>query len=238
MSFDTFRLSALGGVGFGLQAVLLYTALKRTSVVSAVVITSLQPLMLIPMTRRIFAEVMVRRRLGLVLLAIVGTVIVVAGSSGGGRWSLGGDLLALGATLAGCGYFIGTKAARAHLHPLEYQSAALVWGVLFGAPAAAILAGGLTAPRPSQWIWPVAMTAIAGSGHLLMNAAQRHVSVGTTSTLALAVGPVTALGAVLIYDEPISAVQVLGMVVVLAALGAFASDIPMNRPASAEESAA
>ena len=35
-----------------LQAVLLYTALQRTSVSSAVVITSLQPLMLMPMTAR------------------------------------------------------------------------------------------------------------------------------------------------------------------------------------------
>ncbi len=238
MSWETLRLAAPGGVGFGLQAVLFYTALRTTSVVSAVVITSLQPLILIPITRRVFGDVTGPRRAGLTLLAVVGTAIVVVGSSGGGSWSIRGDLLALAATFAGCLYFIGTKSARHHLATLEYQAAALVSAVIWAMPVAALLSGGMSRPARGELVWPVAMALIAGSGHLLMNAAQRFVTVGTTSTLALSVTPLTALGAVVVFGETITWVQVTGMVVVLASLAVFASTAPTALPPSAEESVA
>lgn len=237
MSWDTFRLSAAGGIGFGLQAVLLYTALQRTSVVSASVILSLQPILLIPLSRRLFGESVGVVRLWLTALAVAGTAVVVLGSSAGGRWTLGGDVLAFVATIMGCLYFVGTKAAREHLDPLEFQAAALVWGALFAAPVAAVLSGGMSYPRADELVWPIAMTAIAGSGHLLMNAAQRHLTVGATSTLALVVTPLTALGAAVIYGESLGWQQVLGMAIVLGSLGAFATKVPLGSPRVSEGAA-
>jgi len=222
-TWRTIRTSALGGIGFGLQASLYFTALKMTTLASATVIASLQPVMLLPVSASLYGERIDRRRVTLVLVALGGTVLVVAGSTSSGSWSLGGDLLALLATALGCLYFIGTKAAREHLGTFEYQSAALAVAAVCTLPGALFLGDGFAWPVGAQWLWPVAMTAVAGSGHLLMSWAQRHLSVSFTSTVSLDVLPLTVLGGAIFLGQSVSAIQLVGMAVVLGSLMSFVS---------------
>lgn len=220
-TWKTVKTSAIGGIGFGLQASLFFTALKMTTLASASVIGSLQPVMLLPVSVVLYGERIDRRRITLVCVALAGTVLVIAGSTSSGSWSLAGDLLALAATALGCLYFVGTKSARERLGTFEYQSSALAVAAVCALPGALFVGDGFAWPVGSQWLWPVAMTAVAGSGHLLMSWAQRHLSVSFTSTITLDVLPLTVLGGALFLGQSINALQLLGMAVVLASLVSF-----------------
>jgi drug/metabolite transporter (DMT)-like permease len=203
---------------------LFFTALQTTTVASAAVISALQPVMLLPVSASLYGERVTARRLSLIVPTVAGTVLVVAGSSGGGEWSLGGDLAALGGTALGCVYFVGTKSARDTLDTLEYQAAALVVAAVTALPGAVLLGDGFVVPRGTEWMWPVVMTLVPGTGHLLMSWAQRSLSVSFTATVALAVVVVSAVGAAVLFDQPLRAVQVVGMGVVLGSLARFVRD--------------
>jgi len=220
-SLTAIRLSALGGLGFGLQAALYFTALKMTTLASAAVIGALQPVMLLPVSMVLYGERPDRRRIVLVFVAIGGTALVILGSSSSGTWSLGGDLLALAGTAVGCCYFVGTKSARQRLGVFEYQSSALLVAAVCALPFAAFIGDGLFWPSWSQWIWPFAMTATAGTGHLLMSWAQRTLSVTFTSTVSLDVLVLTMLAGAIVLGEPVRPIQILGTAVVLGSLVAY-----------------
>jgi drug/metabolite transporter (DMT)-like permease len=203
---------------------LFFTALQTTTVASAAVISALQPVMLLPVSSSLYGERVTARRLSLIVPTVLGTVLVVAGSSGGGEWSLGGDLAALAGTALGCVYFVGTKSARDTLDTLEYQAAALVVAAVTALPGAVLLGDGFVVPGGTEWLWPVVMTLVPGTGHLLMSWAQRSLSVSFTATVALAVVVVSSVGAAVLFDQPLSAVQVVGMAVVLGSLARFVRD--------------
>jgi len=233
MSVRTFRTAALGGVGFGLSASLFFAALQTTTVASATVIAALQPVLLLPYAVQRLGERVDAVRLGLVLLAVTGTSMVVLGSSGStGEWSLFGDLLALGGTVAGCAYFVGTKAARATLDTLEYQAAALPIGATVALGGALVTGPGITPPGGADVLLVVAMTLVPGTGHLLMSWAQKHLDVTATSTIALDVTVLSSLGAVVVYGQGLGGVQVAGMVVVLVSLAAYVSRSGGGPPAA------
>lgn len=230
MSVATVRRSALGGFGFGAQASLYFTALKLTTVTSAAVIGSLQPLMLLPIAAVLHSERITVRRTVLVAAALTGTVLVVLGARSAGSWSLGGDLLALVATALGCCYFVGTKNARRTLGTFEYQGGALIVAAM-AALVGTFPTGGPWLPSGSQLVWPVVMTLVPGTGHLLMSWAQRHLSIGFTSTISLDVLLLTVIGAAVIFDEPIKAVQVVGVAVVIGSLAVFVATSGERVPA-------
>ena len=221
MSAATFRAAALGGLAFGGSASLFFTALKTTTVASASVISALQPVMLLPVSAMLYGERTSGRRLGLVLVTFGGTVLVVLGSSSSGEWSLWGDVLALLGTIVGCLYFVGTKSARETLDTLEYQAAALVVAAGAALPGAVLIGDGFMVPSGGQWFWPLIMTAVPGTGHLLMSWAQRSLTVSFTATVALAVVVVSSLGAALFFDQPLSGLQLVGMAIVLVSLAFF-----------------
>jgi drug/metabolite transporter (DMT)-like permease len=204
----------VGGAGFGLSIVFLFAAFKSTTLVSANVITALTPILLGVVTTRVHHDRLPRGGVLAMAVAIGGTVVTVAGSSGGGAWSLHGDLLALAAVVVGCFYNVGTKSARKTLGALEYQAAAL-W-----VSAAVCLAGALVSDRrvivPSAkgWGFVVFLIAVGGTGHLIFSWAQHHVSVAAASVILLLEIVWSALGAVLFFDQPLGPVQVLGMLIV------------------------
>ena len=221
MSAQTFRTAALGGFAFGLSASLFFTALKLTTVASATVIAALQPVLLLPYTTRRMGEHVDRARLVLTAVAVAGTVMVVSASSSSGTWSPFGDLLALLGTIVGCAYFVGTKRARETLDTLEYQAAALPIGAVVALAGALLTGPGLVAPTAADLGTAAVMMVIPGTGHLLMSWAQKHLDVTTTATMALDVTVLSSLGAVVFFGQSLNLVQVLGMAVVLVALGLY-----------------
>jgi drug/metabolite transporter (DMT)-like permease len=88
----------------------------------------------------------------------------------------------------------------------------------------ALLSGQRLSPGGAgEWAW-IALLAIGsgGIGHLLLNWAHGHIDLSVMSLLTLAVPVVAVISAAIFLDESIEWVQVLGMVVVLVALGVVA----------------
>jgi drug/metabolite transporter (DMT)-like permease len=220
------REAALGGVGFGLSVVFLFIAFKTTTLVSATVIGSLQPLLLGLVTHR------TSHRLDRVLwassaAAVVGTVLVVLGSSDrSGDWSLSGDLFALAAVFANMIYVIGTKRARATQGALEYQASMLWVAAAVVLPIALITTSGALLPEPIAWWSILGLIAVGGTGHLLFSLAQGHLSVAASSAILMTEVLAVAVGAALLFDQPIGPLQLLGMAIVGVAVGVWLARDP------------
>lgn len=215
------RASWLGGLGFGLSVVCLFVAFKTTTLLSATVIGSLQPLALGLLTHR------TTQRLGPVLwassaAAAAGTVVVVVGSSArSGDWSLTGDLFAAAGVAANMVYVLGTKRAREHLPALDYQATMLWVAAAVVLPIAAVTSRGALVPEPAAWWSIVALVAVGGTGHILFSMAQHHVSVAASSAILLTEVLAVAVGAAVLFDQPIGVIQMVGMAVVAAAVGVW-----------------
>ena len=228
------RTAALGGLGFGASVACLFVAYKTTTLISANVIGCLQPMALGLIDHR------GGRRLSAVqwaatLTAVAGTVLVVVGSSAHtGTWSLTGDLFALAGTVANVVYVLGTKRARRTMEALPYQASMLWVAALVTVPLAWISVGGPPITVARGWWSIVGLVAIGGSGHLLFSAAQRHVSVAASSAIVLVEVVAVAIGAAVVFDQPISVVQGVGMAVVAGAVGVWlarpALDLDLEAP--------
>lgn len=215
---DTMRRAAPGGLIFGVQLVFFFSAVRLTTVANATMIIALQPVVVLLFFSRRFGEKVTPLAWVLSAIAIVGVGVVMFGSTASPSWSPGGDLLAVGALITWTLYFVWSKTARQHLGAIEYQALSLVFSAIIVFPIALAISGSLD-PGPGKWVWIPAMIAIPGTGHLLMNWAHARVPLGLVSQMTL-LSPVVsvALAAGVLSGESVNAVQVVGMVTVIAAL--------------------
>jgi len=234
LSWRSLQLALPGGLAFGGDIVLFFSALKHTTVANATVVGALQPLLLFLVAGRMFGEVVTRRLVAWSIAAIAGVAVVVYGSAGVPVWSVGGDLLALAALLAWTGYFVASKRVRQDLQPLEYLAALLLVATVAVAPLALLSGQRLDPGGVEEWAW-IAVLAVGsgGVGHLLLNWAHGHVELAVMSLLTLAVPVVAVISAAVFLDEPLGWVQAAGMAIVLVALGFVA--VQTARPPLATE---
>ncbi len=208
------------GIFYGVTNVLLFVALKHTTLANVTVILALQPLPVMAVSNRLFGERVTRRDLLLSLVSIAGVGVVVIGSSGRGQWSLWGDLAAFGSLLAWAAYFVFTKRLRSSFDATTLQAAMLPVATVALVVIAVASGEPLGPGGPDEWLGILAIIATAGSGHLAISWAALHIPIAHSSLLTLS-QPVfgLALGA-LFFNEGVAPLQVLGVVVVLAALAA------------------
>ncbi len=223
LRWRSLRLALLGGLAFALDIVLFFSALKHTTVANATVVGALQPALVLVVAGRMFGEVVTARLVAWSVVAIAGVAVVVYGSSGAPVWSVRGDLLACGALLAWTAYFIASRRVHDVIPPFEYLTAMLVVATVVVAPIALLGSGRLDPGGAGEWAW-IAGLAIGsgGLGHLLINWAHAHIDLSVMSLLTLAVPVVAVISAAIFLDEGIGWVQVLGMAIVLLAVGVVA----------------
>ena len=228
------RLSLLGGLAFLTDLVLFFSAVQETSVANATVIGALQPVLVLGVSNRLFGE---RARVPEVVwgaVAIGGAVLVVAGGDAGGANSLHGDLLAVGALVAWTLYFVASKTARQALTALEYLTGMAIVAAVGVLPLPLLFPGSLGTTDADGWITIVYITVINGLlGHFLMSWAHGHVTLLGVSLLTLGIPVVSAAAAWVWIDEPLVALQVLGMGVVITALGLVSVSAARHRPVAA-----
>lgn len=218
---ETLRTSLWGGALFGVDIIFFFSAIKLTTVANATIVGALQPALLLYVGARWFGERVTGSLVGLTIVAIGGAGLVAAGSASGsrGEWSLVGDLCALAALLSWSGYFIASKKARETLGSLEYLAAFLVIASVLVLPVA-LLAPGPFDPGAEGWLVVFVVAILSGGlGHFLMNWAHPHIPLYLASLLTLAVPVMSTTVAVLVLDEAVNALQVVGMAVVLVAVG-------------------
>ena len=231
ITWSMLRISALGGVAFGLDIVLFFSALRETSVANATVIGALQPILLAPIGVRLFGEQLGKRVVVWSIVAVAGTAMVVLGATGVPEWSLRGDLLAVGALGSWTLYFVASKQARRQLGTLEYFTGLSVVACVVVAPYALLVGADLSPAGTSDWVTIVVVTVFSGAlGHVLLNWSHEHVPLQVVSLLTLLVPLVATVGAVTFLDESVSALQWFGMAVVVAALAVVVLERPAQEP--------
>lgn len=234
LGWSSFRLSFAGGLAFGSDIVLFFSALKNTTVANATVVGALQPALVLLIAGPMFGEAISASLITWSAVAIGGVVIVVYGSSGAPVWSIGGDLLAVAALLAWTVYFVASKRVSGRIAPFEYLTAMLVIAATVVTPIALLSGQRLDPGGAGQWAMIAALAIGSGGvGHLLLNWAHAHIDLSVMSLLTLAVPVVAVISAAIFLDEPIEWVQLLGMAVVLAAVGVVA--VRTSRPSIGEQ---
>lgn len=235
LTWQAMRSSLVGGLLLAADVAFFFTAIKLTTVVNATIIGSLQPLVLTLYGVRYLGERVRRSDVLLGMIALIGVAVIILGGSNSGNASLTGDLMALGALISWSAYFVFAKRADGVVSPADYTLAAALIVALFNAPLALAFGQSMAWPSWGDWGWLVAMALGAGLlGHNMMNWSLIRVPLWLGSTMTLLV-PVTSSAIAWIFlDEPLNAIQVIAMFIVLVAIGTLvrAQSSSASTPAS------
>ena len=220
ITLATVRLVALPAITIALEIAFFFVAIQHTSLANATTIGALQPILLMVVASRRYREQVSGWLVGVALVALGGVALVMFGAGGVAGGQIKGDLLAVISMCLFTAYFVFVKDVRHRVDTFTLQTTSMAIGALVLLPLAAIDSGQVIPPFPSwsQWGWLALLLAVPGTGHYLMNWAHLHVSLTLTGFLTLAIPVLSAAGGWLVLDQRLTAVQILGMVVVLSTL--------------------
>jgi drug/metabolite transporter (DMT)-like permease len=228
------RDSMWGGLALGADIALFFSAVKLTSVVNATIIGSMQPIVVGVIAARFFGETIRLRDALWSIVAIAGAVLVVAASAGDATTDIRGDLLAAAAMLSWSAYFITSKNSKKTMTPTEFTAGTSLWTMAICAPLGFLFGQDMSWPSATNWGWLIAMAIASGLvGHAMMNWSLVRIPLWVGSTFTLLIPVFSALLAWLVLDEAVSALQALGMVVVIGALAVVVRSQSTPVPADA-----
>ncbi len=219
LSMEKFKVAAPGGLTFGIQIVLFFSAIQLTSVANTTMILALQPVLVLAFFSKRFGETATLGEWVFAVIALGGIALMLFASADSPSRSIEGDLLAFATLVMWTLYFVFSKQARQKLGALEYQGLSLIMSSVVVLPVTLIFSRTLD-PGPGKWWWVPLMVAIPGTGHLLLNWAHPRVPIIAVSELTL-ISPVVsvAVAALVLDGESVNLLQVLGMATVLVSLG-------------------
>ena len=201
------------------------SSLKLTSVLSSVVLVTINPLFVSVASFFLFKEPMHRGLIAGLALAGVGVGLISWSDAGAAPASLYGNLLALGGAVMASAYFLVGRKLRREMGILSYSFT--VNGV------AALLLGGLTllqghplAGYAGRTYLCLVLLGLVPQllGHGSLNWALRHVSATTVSVFILAEPIGASLFAYFVLGESISTAQGVGGGLILAGIVIAARD--------------
>ncbi|MCU1387905.1 MAG: hypothetical protein JWL72_1243 [Ilumatobacteraceae bacterium] len=216
------RLAALPGVAFGVNLTCFFSGVDRTPIAHAEIINALTPLVMIPVAAVVLGERIERYVVGCGLAAITGMALVLSRTSGGGT-SYVGDGLVVVAVLAWVGYLVRSKSVRSRVDTVDFMAVMSTVAAATTLPVAwwtGRSGGGLLSLSPKAWVLVAVLAIVAGMiAHGLIAWSQGRVPVGTISVLQLAQPGLGVLWAATFLGESVAVVQIVGMVIVLGAVG-------------------
>lgn len=211
------RLVVLGGVLLGADMACFFTAIERTSIADASVISALQPALVMLVARPLFKERVHAVDVAWTAVAIAGVGAAVVGGGVPSGTSFSGDVLAGCSLLAWTGYFLVSKRARQATGALEYTCGVTVVAAVTLLPVLALSGEPLAVTRPGAWLWIVLVAIVPGTAHLLMNWSQRLVDVSILSVVGSSNPLFAAACAWLVLGQRLTALQVgCGLVAIVA----------------------
>ena len=218
VSLAALRSAIPGGIVFGVNVALFFSAVNHTTIANANLISALQPALVLVIAGPIFGESIAPRTIAWTGVSIIGVAIVIVGGSGAPEWSPLGDAMAIGALVLLTAYFIFSKQARATVGTMEYMLCVQFVSALTITPIA-LVSGHTAVPQGLDWLWMVIIVFGTGTGaHFLINWAHAYVDVSISSLGMLAVPVVAGVAAWLLLDESLTPVQIAGIVVTLIAM--------------------
>ena len=216
----------LGGIALVLNWTLLFAAYKHASIAVATVTYHVQPFMLVALGALLFGEKLTADRLGWLLLAFAGMVLIVAGRQNGGSGDgyLIGVALALGAALM---YAIAAAIVK-QLAALPPQLIVLIQ-LTVGTLALAPFAGLATPPAaPLDWLLLATLGLVhTGLMSTLLYGAIQKIPTALVGALSFIYPAVAIVVDWMVFGHHLSLLQLLGT---LAILGAAAGMMFYKRP--------
>ncbi len=211
---------ALGGAFFALDLALYNTSILKTSAANATLLGNNTPIGVGLLSWLVF-----RKRpagafwLGF-LLALAGTVVILRADLGK-HLQLGmGDLMALGAAACFAVYLLATERVRTTTSTLGFLRLAMISSTV--ALFLINLSMGISLRVPhGQTLWAVLGLGLISQlgGYLALTYALGHLPATITSVSLLTQGPLTAVMAAILLNEPLTPAQILGGALVLCGVG-------------------
>lgn len=214
------------GVLFGASLVSSFAAFQQTSIVNATLIPSLTPVLVLLVAAPMLGERRTPKRLGWSAVAMFGVAAVVLGKEAGGRATLAGDLWAAADLVIWTIYIVVVKKVRDRgVHSSSLLAGVFFWATVVTVPWALIGSNDLDAIGGMDWFWLSCMIFGPGLiGHGLMTWVQPHLDLTISSLMTLSTPPMSAALAWMVHGESLTALQIVGGIVVLVGLGMIAVD--------------
>ncbi len=225
ITWDMVRRSLPGGMLFGVNLAVWFTALEDASVGIATVTGALTPVMAMVVGNRFLGE----KVSGLAMLCAAGAVggvslFVVLGFSdeASTTTALGLSLAVLAIAIWVCYLFV-TKKAREGVGTIEYLFLMAAIATVSLIPVVLIFADEGLAPPTQGWGWLLGLAIVPGClGHGLLTWAQPHVDLSVASVLLQGEPVGAAIAGALFLSEKITILQGLGLLIAFAALAVLA----------------
>ena len=239
VSIPLLRAVFVPGVLFGISTLVGFSSYHATSIANATLIGALQPVLMLFIAPLLFRERSSARQILLAVIALGGISTVLLGANQSSGASLHGDALALINLGLFTVYFVRMKQVRNKgIHSIALIAGVFCVAAVTVSPWVLLTSHDLGAIHGTDWLSIVGMVLLSGLvGHGLMTWAQRHVDITLASLLMLGGPVISAIGAWVVFSQRLSAVQIVGALVVLAALGAIVLEhrsnaIPVEIPLS------
>ncbi|HMC27081.1 MAG TPA: DMT family transporter [Verrucomicrobiae bacterium] len=220
LSLRTYAVIAIGGFFFALDLAFYNTSILQTSATNATLLGNNTPLVVGLLTWLIF-----RRRphssfwIGLAL-AIAGSLVIMAADLAKHTKFGMGDAMALAAAACFAVYLMATEEIRAHTTTLEFLRLAVLSSAIFMFLFTLVLRVPLGIPDRRSFFALLGLGLVSQlGGYLALTYALGHLPATVTSVSLLSQGPLTALLAALLLDEPLTRYQLAGGALVLLGVG-------------------
>lgn len=222
--------ASVAGVFLAVHFIFWFESLHYTSVTSSVILVTLQPIFLFLGTFLFFKERFSFGTIASLVIALLGSAIILFGDFTSGGSAFTGDLLAIVAAMALAIYFLAGQQVTKRLSLITYTF------IIYTVSAATLLIYNLviqnafTGYTGTQWWLFVAMAIIPTFfGHALLNFALKWLNAATIS-FSLVLEPIAAtVLAVIILREQVTANQLLGGTIVIFGLLLFTVSITKKR---------
>jgi len=228
---DTLKRAGFAGAAFGINLVFVFLTINEGAVAVLSVFAAMQPGIILLIAGPFLGERPTAWHIAWTFIGIAGTAIVVA--TGGDSFEVSPTALIYAAVsqVFFTAYFLLTKRERSRhdIDAVQWMSAVVVWAALTVTPWALITSSkaDYQAIGGADWIWLAMIIVFTGGlGHIVMAWVHRYVDASRSSLYLLTMNVVAIVAAWIIHDEPLTVVQMLGGIVVFAAVAAVVSRPP------------
>jgi len=230
-TWDTMRHAWAAGAAFGINLVFVFLTINEGAVAVLSVFAAMQPGIILLIAGPFLGERPTVWHIAWTFIGIAGTAIVVA--TGGDSFEVSPTALIYAAVsqLFFTAYFLLTKRERSRrdVDAVQWMSGVVVFAALAVTPWALLTSSkaDYQAIGGNDWLWLAFIIVFTGGlGHIVMAWVHRYVDASRSSLYLLSMNIVAILAAWVIHDEPLSPLQMLGGVVVFAAVAAVVSRPP------------
>ena len=218
---QAWRRVAPAGLLFGINLVCFFTAVRLTRIANAEFTGTLAPAIVVPLAAWRLREKVPTRTIVLGVVALCGVALIVL-SSAKGASSFKGDLLAVTAVFTWSMYLLLTKRIRAGVDTKVFMTVMSSVAAVVVLPVA-ISSGKMFDVTGKGWALIALMAITSGMlAHGMLAWSQQRVPVSTISVMQLAQPGMSTLWAFLILGESVRGIQIVGMAIVLVAVGLIA----------------